>query len=694
MKPRLNRPAEQPGAEFFQTMRERYLLGLRVDRTDRAAAEEDVRFASGGRNQWDPAVVRARKKRPVLTENRLGPSIAQIVNDGRQNKPSIVCTPMDQGTEETSEYYQGRIRQIEYECDADVAYDTARKAQVTCGRGFYRVVMRQRGDDDQDQYPDIVPIENQFSVVWDPSARRYDLADADWTFVLQVISKDRHEREFGTDTLASANGFFLEGDNPAPGWMGLGSDGDMVRVADYYYRDYDDVTEDGSPKVKICATNGVEVLDETEWIAPENGIPVLPQWGERMIVDDEIQTGSLVRDAKDPQRLVNLYVSNIAEEISRMPKQPYMAAEGQIAGREDEWETINEVQRAVVQYKPKASDGTVVGPPQRQAAEPPIQALVTGYLQAIDAIKAAMGIFDASLGAGPGDTAGVAIAQRRTESDIANFHYSDNEARTRKRLGRILLEIIPKIDGTEPAEKPVRDAAGKVRLVRINEPFVDKKTGKTLHHKLDVGRYQIAVSTGPSYTSQREQENERVGEVLKASPELIWVMGDIYFETSDGPGAAQMAERMKRAISMKSPGLVDNDQTDPRQALQAAMHAAQGLQQQNQMLVAETHRLAQIIETKQVETQGRFQQAALDSWTKLKVAEINNLLRQGIADADRVAATEERMFGAAHDVGMEAMQHAHAVIQGQQAQDQNLEMQAQQTLPLDQGAPATQPVQQ
>ena len=676
MKPRLNRPAEQPGAEFFTTLRERFLFGLQVD-TNRAPAQEDVRFASGGRNQWDQAVVRARKKRPILTENRLGPSIAQIVNDGRQNKPSILCTPMDQGTEETAEYYQGRIRQIEYECDADVAYDTARKAQITCGRGFYRVLMRQRGDDDQNQYVDISPIENQFSVVWDPSAKRYDLQDADWIFVVQVISKDRHERDYGKDTVASISGFFLEGDNPAPGWMGLGSDSQMVQVADYYYRDYDDLTEEGSPKVKICATNGVEVLDETEWIAPETGIPVLPQWGERMIVDDEMVIGSLVRDAKDPQRLVNLYVSNIAEEIGRMPKQPYMAAEGQIAGRESEWETINDVQRAVIQYKPQAINGTVVGPPQRQVAEPPIQALVAGYLQAIDAIKAAMGIFDASLGAGPGDTAGVAIAQRRTESDIANFHYSDNEARTRKRLGRILLEILPLMDGDQPGEKPVRDEAGKVKLVRINEPFPDKKTGKMVHHKLDVGRYQIAVSTGPSYTSQREQENERIGETLKASPELIWVIGDIYFETSDGPGAKPMAERMKKAIQMKSPGLIDPDATDPGQALQAVRHAAQGLQQQNQLLIQEVHRQAQVIEAKVVEADAQFKKAALDSWTKLKVAEINNLLKQGIADADRVASTEERLFGAAHDVGMEAMQHAHAVIQSQQGQDQNLEAQAQ-----------------
>jgi hypothetical protein len=40
--------------------------------------------------------------------------------------------------------------------------------------------------------------------------------------------------------------------------------------------------------------------------------------------------------------------SNIAEQISRVPKVPYLAAEGQLVGHEDEWAEINDVERAVV----------------------------------------------------------------------------------------------------------------------------------------------------------------------------------------------------------------------------------------------------------------------------------------------------------------------------------------------------------
>jgi hypothetical protein len=678
LKPNLRRPDKQPDEEFFTTMRERFRAALEADANDRKAAEYDVKFAAGGKNQWDRAVYAQRKKakRPILTENRLAPSIAQIVNDGRQNKPALECEPMDGATEQSAEYFEGRIRQIEYESDADVAYDTSREGQVTCGRGFYRVTTEATAGDASKQRACIEPIDNQFAVVWDPAAQRYDLEDADFWFIVRTISQEQHERDFGTDTLASKQGFFLEGINPAPDWMGLGSGKNYVRVADYYHRDWDDLTDDGHPTVKICATNGVEVLDETDWIDPAGVIPVIPVFGKQLFVDDEKRNFSLIRNAIDPQKLVNLYASNIAEQISQMPKNPYMVAEGQIAGREKEWEEINEVQRAVVQYKTRAANGDQAGPPVRTANEPPIQALVTGYLQAIDAIKASMGIFDASLGAGPGDTAGIAIQKRQKESDVANFHFADNEERSRKKLGRILLRIIPLLDGTDPAEHPIRGADGKVQMRQVNVRYLDPKTGQPVMIDLSKpGEHGIAVRTGPSFTSQRQEENERQGELIKAAPELLWILGDLYFRTSDGPGAQDMAERMERAIGLRTPGLIDQKQNDPRAQLQQALQQAQQAHVQNQQLIAEVHKLAHILETRQAESDAKFNIEALKSWTQLKVAEISASVKTGIADADREGAQLEAMFDQAHQVGLAAMEHSHQVLQNQQQQDNAMESQ-------------------
>lgn len=676
------RPA-QPGSEFFEKLRRRFDQGQQVDAEDRKAAEEDVAFAAG--KQWDDAIAKARKeaKRPVLTENRLGPSIQQVVNDSRQNKPAIRCTPDDGGNEDTAEYFQHRIRQIEYESDADIAYDTANEQQVTCGRGWYRVRTHYKYPGSDEQCIRIEPIEDQFSVVWDPAAQRYDLEDADWTFVVRTISKSQHEREFGKDTTASKQGFYLKTDNPAPKWIGLGGSGELIQIADYYYKDYGDLREDGLPKVKICITNGVEILDETEWIGTT--IPVIPTWGLRKVVEGEVRTYSLIRPAKDPQKLVNLYVSNIAEQIAQIPKAPYIAAEGSIAGREAEWGSANTHPKAVLQYK-SFVNGQQVPPPTRNNAEPPIQSLVIGYRNAVDAIKATMGIFDASLGAGQPDVSGIAIRRRQTESDISNFHFPDNQERSRKRLGRILVEIIPLIDGAEPVTRPIRLPNGDVQIVKVNEPFYDAKTGKDVHYQPAQGQYGVVVSSGPSYTSARQEENERIGEFIKAMPELAWVMGDLYLETSDGPGAREMAERMKRAIAIKSPGIVDGE-SDPRQMLQQASVKITQLTQQVQLLTQQGQQMADIIQSKRVEEDARFRVETLKSWTQLEIAKLNNETKRGVAIVDAQGSQIEQVMEHAHELGLAAMQSVHESLEGVAPEAQQIPEAAEQQPPAGPAAP-------
>jgi hypothetical protein len=637
----------QPGDDFFQLMRDRYTYALAQDAADRADAESDVLFAAGGDGQWTPAVLAARKeaKRPILTEDRLTPSIAQVVNDGRQNKPAIQATARDGGTPETAEYFQGRIRQIEYECDADIAYDTAREGQVMCGRGFYRLTTRYKKGHSGAQELCIEPIENQFSVLFDPAARKYDRSDAEYCFVLRLMTREEHETAFGKDSIASMRSFYSDdAQNPAPEWMGVGGDMAQILVADYYVKSYDD---DGKCTVTIYVTDGVENHDETEWIG--SGIPVFPQWGRTIIVEGKKRTYSLIRGAKDPQKLVNLYVSNIAEQIAQMPKTPYIGAEGQFLGREEEWESVNTDPRAFIQYKIKDINGNPIGPPVRVVNEPPIQALVTGYLQAIDAVKAAMGIFNDALGAQSNADSGIAIDSRKKESDVTNFHFSDNEARTRKALGRALLELIPIVDGKKPGERTVRDESGKTKQVRINQPYLDDKTGKMVTHSMGDGDYECAIATGPSYTSQRDQAFQIYANIAQKDKTFMSVAGDLLFRAMDAPFADQIADRYQK---MLPPALQDEKNQNGQQQAQQAQQQLQVMSQQHAQLVQQVHALSQQLETKQAENASRERIAAMNAWVQIRVAAIRAGISADIADADREGQRLEAMFDRAHEAAL------------------------------------------
>src|ERR1700685_813495 len=203
---------------FMSRARDRYSWSFAEDADDRKDAEQDTDFVGG--DQWEKKAFAARKKakRPILSWNRLQTFVAQVVNDGRENKPSIRVSPMDGGKKHTADFYQTRIRQLEYETDADIAYDTVREQQVVSGRGFIRVSTAWKSEKSWDLKITIEPIDNQFSVLFEPTATRYIGDDAAWCFVFSSLSKASYERKYGKSTAAASSNYFSDQENPAPDW--------------------------------------------------------------------------------------------------------------------------------------------------------------------------------------------------------------------------------------------------------------------------------------------------------------------------------------------------------------------------------------------------------------------------------------------------------------------------------------------
>ena len=138
--------------------------------------EEDVKFARGG-IQWAEADVEKRSKegRPALTYNRMPTFIRQVVNDARQNKPSIKVHPIDNNSDvETAEVINGLIRNIEQVSKADLAYDTAIDCAATGGVGFFRVDVDYADEDTFDMDIRINRIVNPLTVYPDPTSTAAD----------------------------------------------------------------------------------------------------------------------------------------------------------------------------------------------------------------------------------------------------------------------------------------------------------------------------------------------------------------------------------------------------------------------------------------------------------------------------------------------------------------------------------------
>lgn len=654
--------------------RDEYQADLDADNDDRQEAEADNEFVNAGdllKEQWDPKLKAARVEanRPVVQNNLFPTFIQQIVNEGSRNAPAIGISPGDDGTDETAEYFQSRIRHIEYECNASTAWDRVRDQQVTSSRGAMRIFC-DYAPGSWKQRVCMKAIPNQFSVVWDRGANEYDCSDADRVWIIDRITPAEHTRRFGKNTtLASVQ--FTDASYDAPAWIGVGAgetrQGNLIQVAERICKKYktkvllkngEEMWEDELPKRAIIPQqvqnqrkevfeirgymfNGVEILPHPDrdpdsdhkyavWITTE--MPVVPIWGREAVVGGQKRRFSLVRPAKDGQRMVNFCDSSIAENIGQVPKSPYLVEFGSIPESwMNQWQDSNTIPLAMLMYigyDPK--NNRTYNKPERITQEPPIQALTIAREQAMQNMKAAMGIFDAARGDRSNETSGIAIERRQAQSGIVNYHFPRNENRSRKRVGEILVSAIRVLD--QPGgEYAVRDEDGTTRTVPVGKTYHDPKSNKDVVIDLQKGQYTLVVNTTVNYETARKEQRAWLQELFKAIPELFKIIGDKYFYASDEPGAKEMGDRVKAWIQQTMPGIIppDDQQGDPLppeivqeiQGMQRELAEAKGFAEEQMQKVA-TDEAKQKAETERKVIDIEFQREKMAAELEFKREEL------------------------------------------------------------------------
>lgn len=627
--------------KLLQQARERFKLASDAEESIRREALEDLRFRAG--EQWPENIKIDRQNtgRPCLTINRIPQFLRQVTNEIRQNRPSIQVNPVDdQADPETAEILQGIMRHIEVSSDADVAYDTAAEHAATFGFGYLRVITDYVDERSFNQEIRIERIRNPFSIYFDPECQKPDYSDARWAFVVQDVDREEYLALYPDSELSGLADMTTVGDQ-APGWI----NGKSVRIAEYWHIDHKEqelaLLPDGSvmpadmvaegvpvlrtrtvqvPKVYWCKVNGLEVLEKQEW--PGRWIPIVPVLGDEVIVNGERQLYGLVRFARDPQRMYNYWATAETEMIALAPKAPFIGAAGQFEGFERQWQSANVRNLPYLEYKPVSHAGVPMGPPQRQVYEPPIQAISHARMQANDDLKATTGIYDASLGARSNEQSGRAILARQREGDVANFHYADNLARSIKHLGRILLDLIPRIYDA-PRVMRIIGAEEVERVVQINAPTRDK--GVERIYDLSIGEYDVTVSVGPSFSTKRQEAVDSMLQLSQAYPPLMQVAGDLLVKNMDWPGASEIAERLKKLLPPNLQEEQEDQQVPP--AVQAQMSQ---MAQQNEQLSQALNQATDDLRTKRLEIESRERIEAMKAQTELVKIEAQLSSRENI----------------------------------------------------------------
>jgi hypothetical protein len=635
-------------AAFLAKMRQRFQIASEALTEIHASALSDWSFRLG--EQWDEKIKadRAADGRPCYTINRLPQFLRQITGEQRKNRPAIQISPIGDGSDvETAEIMQGVVRHVERISNADEAYDTAFDHMLTGGFGYFRIVTDYVDGDSFDQEIKIVREPNSFAHFPDPRAKEVDYSDARFWFVTDQMDRDDYIAEYGESALAGAEDWGSLADQ-APSWI----ERDSVRVVEYFWIESKEETVKKGDKsrtkttksVHWCKTNGVEILDESE--LPGEYIPIVPVLGEEITVKGRKHLIGLVRYAKTPAQLYNLWQSAMAETIALAPKAPYLVTETQIEGYEELWDQANS---ANLPYLPIKVDKNAPGWPARQFGEPPIQAITGAIAHADNDLKSTTGLYDASLGAPGPEQSGKAILLRKQQGDAATFGFQDSMTRAIKHAGRIILAWIPVVYD-QPRVIHIILPDGTSQATRINTPFADPQ-GLAKCFDLTAGRYDCAISSGPSYMAAREEAAASIMQLVQAEPSLMGIVGDLLVKNFDWPMAKEISDRLKK---MLPPALQDGADAAGQQAV-AQLQQAQALIQQ---LTQTVHQLVD-------EKMAKLPELA----SRERIALIN--AKAGIIEASLKAQSAEALAAFQADLAQIDRQLALMPDPGMQPQDPN-----------------------
>lgn len=589
-------PRIQEAIEFLK-------LANDADTMNRQEALEDLKF--GGGDQWPVELQNSRnlESRPVITVNKVDNYCRQVCNQQRQQRPRIkVHATNTQQDMVDAQVIQGIIRHIEVNSNAEHAYDNAFEYAVRMGWGYVRVRTDYVSEDSFDQEIFIDPVDNPFTVYFDPNSVAPDGSDADRCLITTMMPKKEFSKLYPDAAVDGGTSFTQRGTGDSQSeWITK----EDIRLAEYYYTVREKATlyqlSDGSSTfaedkdlfarlamagitvidqrpsykktIKYCKLTASEIIEEGVWAGKY--IPIIPVYGRHIVIGDKRKKFGMIRYAKDPQRMYNFWQTSITEGVALAPKAKWLIAEGQDEGHENDWANANIKSFPLLRYKQTDIEGRPAPVPQRLQPEPPQAGIMAAAAGVDDDIKAIMGVFDPAQ-LKQGNISGKALNGQQQQVDLTNFDYYDNLTRSISHIGTVILDLLPKIYDTERVMRIIGDD-GKPELLTVNQRDA---VGRVLND-MTVGQYDVVMDTGPGYNSKRQEAVDSMLPLLSADPALMQTCGDLVFRNMDWPGADVIADRLAAANPLDQ--IDEHSEIPPQVQMQLAQAKKQVADMQQQM---------------------------------------------------------------------------------------------------------------
>ena len=400
-----------------------------------------------------------------------------------------------------------------------------------------------------------------------------------------------------------------------------------------------------------------EAIEVQDWAGKY--LPIVLVVGEEDMIDGKPVRKGIVRNLKDPARMANYSVSESVQVIALQTKTPFIVDPAAIEGY-DGWDDANTSNRAYLKARTYDTTGRQLNPPQRQMPPQASPGLLQLLSMSIDQMSGTSGQREQMFAQNNHNISGLSVKRQQQQSEVSNYHYSDNLRRGLKYTGKVLLDLIPKV---LPMGEIMRITGidGKERSVmadaRVPKSFTKQYQGSLLEvYNPSVGVYDVVIDTGPSYQTQRQETSAAMLELATKVPQLMQIAPDIFIRSFDFPRAEELATRLEATVD---PIIRNAGKDDP------------SIIPQLQMKLKQAGEMIQQLSAENNEIKAEHSNKILDTNSKIEVAKISAdaIIRTSNQKAriDAFEAETKRMIDLAN-IGLAVKTAAENIMPNKQAE--------------------------
>jgi hypothetical protein len=339
-----------------------------------------------------------------------------------------------------------------------------------------------------------------------------------------------------------------------------------------------------------------------------------------------------VQFARDAQQSYNYMRSAQVEAVGLAPRAQWLIADGQLEGYENWWQQANTRNLPYLPYRLATYGGQPAPPPQRNVAEPAIQAVTLAAQAAKDDLHGTTNMPPVSLGQlDPHERSGVAIRALQGQAEVGSSGYLDNLASVSMLYeGKVLKDLIPRIYDRPGRVVPMMGPDEKRRSVMLNIPFTNQNgqpqpvppgTPGAEVIDLKAGALSVTAQVGKSYATRREETSAAIAAIMEAAPGLAPILAPFWLDELDFPGAKKLAAIAKKTLP---PQFQEDEagQPSPQQQLQQLQQQAQQAQEIIDLLSKELDAKTKIIEADTIKADAQVQVTQLELASKERIESV------------------------------------------------------------------------